>query len=298
MNNITPLITAINPDIVAPSIYEWIQRKWTNNWVELSTKITEELDIFLSDYTQFIWQKRDSYYRIDAYFNEDIIYIIDINASFVDGWWNALNFSRSIWQEIDNILLEKFPQKMYLQEQQYRPEFQLCIDEMNMLWIDTQEIWELIDRYKTYVYGTLPKTENAFPFDGLRIDNKMNLALFAKQWKGTNIQIPNIITPTDIGWPDTPKDMVYKVSSKSDISRDGWNVKIWKPKNGKWASRKWEQYKMIAQERVETMKNRDGENMQLIIMCANDVAVTGYVQSSTWEQINDNSNQSPIILNK
>jgi hypothetical protein len=54
----------------------------------------------------------------------------------------------------------------------------------------------------------------------------MNLALFAKQWKGNNIQIPNIITPTDTGWPDAPKDMVYKISGKPDISRGGWNVKV------------------------------------------------------------------------
>jgi hypothetical protein len=55
---------------------------------------------------------------------------------------------------------------------------------------------------------------------------------------------------------------------------------------------------MIAQQSVETLKNDEGQNMQLIIMCANDEPLIGYVQASVSDIINDNSVQSPLILSK
>ena len=44
------------------------------------------------------------------------------------------------------------------------------------------------------------------------MDNKMNLALFAKIWKSTNVEIPQIITPNESAWEDVPKDYVYKIT--------------------------------------------------------------------------------------
>jgi hypothetical protein len=43
------------------------------------------------------------------------------------------------------------------------------------------------------------------------MDNKMNLALFSKTWKAKNIEIPQIITPSEFAWEDVPKDYVYKI---------------------------------------------------------------------------------------
>ena len=183
MNNINQIIADINPKIVADSIYQWVKRESSDNGIELSSSITQELNLFLQQYSVFVWQRVDVYYRIDAYCNEDSFFILDINAAFVDGWGNALNFTRSVWQDVDRILLQNFPENMYLQEQQYRPEFQLCIDKLQLLGIQTQEVQEILQKDKIYVYGVMPKTENIYPFDGIRIDNKMNLALFAKQWK-------------------------------------------------------------------------------------------------------------------
>ena len=70
-----------------------------------------------------------------------------------------------------------------------------------------------------------------------------------------------------------------------------------KPKWLKWQE-KWDQSKMIAQQRVDTLRNKNWQKMQLVLMCANNTPVAGYVQSSDKEIINDDSIQSPLILNK
>jgi hypothetical protein len=54
--------------------------------VEVSPEIIEEMNDFLEKYSNFTGIKKTAFYRIDAYFNEEKLYILDINASFVDGW--------------------------------------------------------------------------------------------------------------------------------------------------------------------------------------------------------------------
>jgi hypothetical protein len=46
----------------------------------------------------------------------------------------------------------------------------------------------------------------------------MNLAMFSKIWQGNSIEIPSIITPGDCSWQDAPKNFVYKVAGKNDLS--------------------------------------------------------------------------------
>lgn len=304
MNNFELINTDMNENIVAKTIYWNEQRKFWKQMIEISPEIQQELNSFLEKYSQFVWMKKTSFYRIDAYFNEEKLYILDINASFVDGWWNALNFARATSQEVDNILNEVMPERFYLQDEIYRPEFELCIQELQKLWIEAWEVQELSERMKTYVYGILPRTINTFPYDGLRIDNKMNLALFSKIWNSNNIEIPQIITPSEASWEDVPKDYVYKITWKNDVQINtswqltGWKVKVWKPKKWKWAADKWQDGKMLAQKQVETLKNIQWENMQLIFMCANNTVISGYTQASSNDIINDNSAQSPLIFNK
>lgn len=304
MNNFELRDTDMNEEIVAKTIYRNQTRIFWEEMVEVSPEIIEEMNDFLEKYSNFTGIKKTTFYRIDAYFNEEKLYILDINASFVDGWWNSLNFSRATSQEIDAILNETMPDNFYLQDEVYRPEFDLCRDELQILWIDTQEVKQLSEQSKTYVYGVISRTINVFPYDGMRMDNKMNLAMFSKIWESKNIEIPQIITPSEASWEDMPKDYVYKITGKNDIATNGvwqlawWKVKVWKPKKWKWAASKWEDGKMLAQKQVDTMKNSKSENMQLIFMCADNKVISGYSQASQRDIINDNSAQSPIILNK
>lgn len=302
MNNFELRNTDMDPTIVAKTIYWNTQRDFANQMVEMSPKIQQELNKFLEKFSEFVGMKKTSFYRIDAYFNEEKLYILDINASFVDGWWNALNFARATSQQINAILNETMPKSFYLQEQIYRREFELCLQELQELWIEAQEVRKLSESIKTYVYWTIKRTINVFPYDGLRVDNKINLALFSKIWKADNVVIPQIITSAEASWEDIPKDYVLKLNRKTNIENkysnrpEWWNVKIWKPNKWKWASQKWESWEMIAQQQVETMKNKNAQNMQLILMSTDDNIIAWYTQASNKDIINDNSFQSPLIM--
>jgi hypothetical protein len=47
------------------------------------------------------------------------------------------------------------PENFYLQDEIYRPEFNLCIDELQELGINSQEVSKLSESMKTYVYGVI-----------------------------------------------------------------------------------------------------------------------------------------------
>lgn len=114
MNNFELRDTDMNEEIVAKTIYRNQTRIFWEEMVEVSPEIIEEMNDFLEKYSNFTGIKKTTFYRIDAYFNEEKLYILDINASFVDGWWNSLNFSRATSQEIDAILNETMRDNFYL----------------------------------------------------------------------------------------------------------------------------------------------------------------------------------------
>lgn len=305
MNNIEPRNFDINEEIVAKTIYWNEKREFSPKWLEISSKLKQEFNTFLEKYIDFVWLRKTAYFRIDAYFDEDNLYILDINASYVDGWWNAMNLTRAVWKEIDSILLNKFPDKTYLQEEIYRPEFELFINEMSIYWKQIEEVTQINERYKTYIYGVEKRLWNLFPYDWLRIDNKLNLAMFSKLWKWENIKVPEFILSNQCSWEDLPRDYVLKVTWKQDISRLNekntmwidWKVKIWKPKKWKLASSLWEENKLVAQKKISPYLDENRKNNQAIIMTLDTDIIAWYVQKSTFDIINDNSLQSPLIFN-
>lgn len=300
-----------NNEILAPQIYWEVDRETSTQWIEISSEVNKELNDFLSSFTEFMWMKRDTFYRVDAYFNEEKLYILDVNASFVDWWGNALNFARATEQEVSQILYDIMPRKFYLWEEIYRPEFELCLNELRNLDIEAEEvknyflnIWEN-QRNKTYAYWSFDRNENLFPYDWIRLDNKMNLALFSKIWKWQNVVIPSITLPSECSWQDLPKDVFLKMTWKNDINKSNlWKVKEWKPRKWWLAAEEWDNWKIIAQEKIKPMKNSNWENLQAIIMAGWNVekwdwiqSIAWYVQASTKNIINDNSTQSPLVIN-
>ncbi len=294
----------IDSDIIAPKIYSWVDRQISNKWIEVSPEIREELSEFLEAYIKYLWMKwKKTFFRIDSYFDNNRLYILDINASFVDWWWNGLNFLRSVWGKVDNLLLWNFPAKFFLLEEQYRPEFELCIRELNnSLWDNTfWEIDSLNSQTQTYVYwNTSQISENIFPFNWVENDDKIKLAIFSQAWKWDLVKIPNFILPWDE--PDYSKlsdNIVLKIASKNNIRSDWRNkVIVWKPKKWKDWQKNWEAWILVAQEIVNPSINDWLWNSQAIILTSWVNAITWYVQNSTKNIINDNSIQSPLIFKK
>ena len=71
MNNFELIQTDMNEEIVAKTIYGKQQREFWPEMVEVSPEIISELNDFLEKYSQFTWMDKTSFYRIDAYFNEE-----------------------------------------------------------------------------------------------------------------------------------------------------------------------------------------------------------------------------------
>ncbi len=297
----------INKDIITSSIYEGQKRQIDNMWIEISEEINAELTIFLDNYINFLWLNwKKVFFRIDAYFDKNQLYILDMNASFVDGRWNALNLTRSIWKKVDLLILNYFPKNLKLEKEEYRPEFELCIKELNILFFNDQvngyeypDFNEISDikskKEEIYIYWETNKIwENILPYNWKYIDNKNNLADFSKIWKWDFLKIPEFITSNELNYSQLPKEIVLKIAWKEDIREDWRNkVFIWKPK--KWGSL-WEQWKLVAQEKVSPLKNYKWENTQAIILSLWTKALVWYVQNSTKDIINDNSIQSPLVL--
>ena len=95
----------LNQSTVAPIIYSTSKHRTTNRGIIISGDIRQELKSFLSLFNAFIGVEKIPHYRIDAYFNEQSLWILEINASFVDGWGTALNLARSSGISIDPKLL-------------------------------------------------------------------------------------------------------------------------------------------------------------------------------------------------
>lgn len=299
LNRISPRDFSIDTEIIAPKIYWDFQREISSKWVLVNDEVRWELEDFLQEYARFLWlTNRKIFFRIDAYFDENKLYILDMNASFVDGWWNAINFTRAVSWGVWEILSWYFPASFFLQEDVYRPEFELAIRE---IWQQTWEcIWETktLDFSKqTYVYWALKDSEtqeNFYPFNWIKNDDKRNLARFSRIWRWDLVRIPYIFSPEETKYSELPENVALKVASKNDIKSDWRNkVFIWKPK--KWQSL-WEEWKLVAQTLQNPQKNDNWENMQAIILTAWAKVIAWYVQNSARNIINDSSVQSPLIF--
>lgn len=294
---------SINPEIIAPRIYSSFDRQISSRWIEINDEVRWELEDFLKAYIEFLWLgDKKAFFRIDSYFDQNRLYILDVNASFVDGWGNAINFTRAVWEEVWEILNWYFPKNFFLQEEVYRPEFELAISEVWMqTWENFQEIDELNSMMSTYIYWNLrgwKETENVYPFNWIKNDDKRNLARFSKIWRWDLVKIPVFITPKDEqDFYKIPDDVVLKIASKNDID-ESWRNKVfvWKKTIWKRWRNLWNTWILVAQTLQNPQKNDNWENTQAIILTAWANAIAWYVQNSTRSIINDSSVQSPLIF--
>lgn len=304
MNNIKFEVFQIDESIIAQEIYSWAKRKINSKWIEISNEINWELSNFLKSYIDFLWLNwKRVFFRIDCYFDEKKLYILDVNASFVDGRWNGLNFTRSVWEKVESILINDFPNNLFLWEEKYRPEFKLFINEWNLLFWNNffNEINQIPKDNDVYFYWITKQVwENIFPYNWIQNDDKINLARFSKTWIWEAIKIPEFILNDDENnFSKLPEDIVLKIANKSNIRPDWRNkVFIWKSKYWKNWQENWEKWILVAQKIQNPSINEWLWKSQAIILTAWVKAVCGYLQNSTRDIINDNSVQSPLIFNK
>ncbi|MDO8529671.1 MAG: hypothetical protein Q7S18_03310 [bacterium] len=293
----------MDQSVVAPVIYGNNLHQTTNRGIELSQGVREELRCFLSGFGASASVERTPYYRIDAYFDEDTMWILEINASFVDGWGTALNLARASGIQVDpNRLI--FPEQFATKAGVYLPELELFANELNALGLPKRTIcdWPLNGTASkpTYVYGRVGTKEEPLilPYDGLRLDNKLNLGQFSQTWDGMLVRTPKHYMSRFQPWEEVPKDVVLKFCDKNspECERARHSVLFGKP-SGKapFIKRCYNAETLLAQEVIQPAKEND-RNCQLIIFAVGDEPVTGYVQYGWGQIINDNSVHGPLRI--
>lgn len=290
-------------EIIAPVIYGTSPHHVTGRGVVVSRNVRTELQALLAAFSRANGAERLPYYRVDAYFDENTLWVLEINAAFVDGWGTALNLSRASGVSIvEWTKLQFFPRSFATTDPRYLPELQLMVDELKSMGMCGHRIvpWSFDQTESTYVYGRAGTKEapNTVPYDGLRLDDKLNLGLFSRSWSGRCVKIPtHYFEPADT-WDEIPTNAILKFCDKgSDESRRARaSVFIGKP-SGKASFLKgcYREKKMLAQSRVEPSQD-GGMNCQLVILAIGDTPITGYVQYSDKEIINDDSVHGPLVI--
>jgi hypothetical protein len=290
---------SMNRSAVAPVIYGNSPHYTTNTGIELGEKVVKELRDFLKNFNLFMGVTKTAYYRMDAYFDENNLNILEINASFVDGWGTALNLARACDIAVDSRPL-LFPKLFVNEDQVYMPEFELFKKELEIIGHETMH--EQMDHLTptVYYYGRWAEAqhEGIFPYDGIRIDNKLNLAMFGLAWKGDRVRIPKHYMRCLESWENIPDDVVLKFCDKGgeECQAARQSVIFNKPTGkAKFIKRCYEENALIAQEIIQPTKRGDN-NCQLVILAINENPVTGYVQYSPKKIINDNSMHGPLRM--
>ncbi len=292
--------------VVAPCIYEGARHRVSERGVSLASPLVEELRRMLRAYNKFL-KVREPYYRIDAYFDQDSLSILEINAAFVDGWGTALNLARASNIPIDPNKL-RFPFSFATVEEAYLPELELFVRELEGHRGERSDIcnfrdWAWADD-EIYVYGRVPydETLGVLPRDGLRLDDKRNLARFEQErldaLGGKRVRIPRHYMASTTPWEAVPSDVVLKFCNKDgpEARQARQSVIIGKPQGkAKFLRGCYEQGSLIAQTFVPPFVDY-GDNTQIVILAIGDEPVTGYVQYSAKQIINDNSVHGPLAL--
>lgn len=292
----------LNLDLVAPVIYKNFPHQVTRTGVQIDQDIVSELGRFLREYNSFLGICTTApYYRIDAYFDEQSLWILEVNAAFVDGWGVALNLARAsaIAVDVDKLV---FPKQFHTLEGQYVPELKLFVSELSALGYRDNKIVKQIPENSTesvYIYGR-QSSQNywAVPFDGTYRDNKQHLGEFSRTWESEFVNIPRHYLCGSDSWESIPEDAVLKFCDKGseECKRARQSVFIGKPSGGNPFFRNcYQEGKLLAQQFVEPMRN-EGKNTQLIIMVRGADPLVGYVQYSSSQIINDNSVHGPLLL--
>ncbi len=292
--------------VVAPSIYQGTTHRITERGIALSPGVVGELRRTLCAYNRFIGA-RAPYYRIDAYFDHESLSILEINAAFVDGWGTALNLARASKIAIDNERLQ-FPYHFATLEDAYQPELELFVKELEYRREERAEVWDFGDwpweNTPIYVYGRMPYDDTllVLPHQGLRLDDKRNLARFQlgrqEALERGSVRIPQHYMAPETPWDRIPSNAVLKFCDKggAEARKARLSVLIGKPTGkAKFLRQCYEAGSLIAQEYVPPFVD-DGNNTQLVILVVGDEPVTGYVQYSTKQIINDNSVHGPLAL--
>jgi len=302
----------VDRTLVAPVVYSQLPHRVTETGVLLLQDMVDKLAFFFWSFEMFLREQEHDcerqsplYFRVDAYIHDGVLWILEVNTAFVDGWGVALNLSRASGIKIIENDLD-FPIDFATEDDVYLPELELTVDEINQLRRLKRQVVPFKKRglyeRSTYVYGHCGNKNRTDiePYNGVALDDKRHLAAFSTFWNDTSVRIPPMYVDQTTPWTDLPEDIVLKFSDKASPLAKSMreSVLFGKPSGkAKFWRRSYQEGDVIAQKIVEPLKHR-GLNSQLVILAIGHTPVAGYVQFSERRIVNDNSIHGPILFEK
>ncbi|MCA9375969.1 MAG: hypothetical protein KC925_02800 [Candidatus Doudnabacteria bacterium] len=294
--------------ILPRTIYKYYLCKWDERGVVLPEAIRSGLSALLQEVVLRAGESPDQeglYFRVDLYVDPacDIVYVLEVNACFVDGWGTALALSRAAGHAVV-LAPEQFPRRWTVHNTSYHPEFELALRELQIAGAGPLEALSWSDVLfgacvdPTYWYGQFRARNthpDVWPYKGSVLDSKRWLAEVSKTWSHPMVRIPAFFDHTSHDWDVLPEEVVFKPVQKADAT-DTVKFRAGMGK-GKAVKRRYGRGLMLAQERVPTFR-LDSQPVQLIVMCAGTTPVAGYtlIADPDASIINDSASHGPLIF--
>lgn len=287
---------------IANCIYKDYPHLTTSYGVAIWRDDSAELHRFVVEYADYL-NLKNPYFRIDIYPDIDGTFqVLEVNAAFVDGWGTALNLSRASGIQAQ---VPSFPACFACPNPDYHPELEVLVNEKGLFGERHQIMdWTGNPDCPTYVYGRVEAKSNLiYPYNGIEMDSKLNLAEFGQIWQGKRVKIPVFYTAGQTPWIDLPEDIYLKFVHKSgpESQHARFSVKKGKPKGkSPFLSQCYNEQTLIAQASIKPRKamleDQDEERTVQIVLLATRESLLGYVQYGKGDIITDNSIHGPLLL--
>lgn len=268
--------------IVAPSIYANLPHVVTNTGLVIENVVKVELEQFLREYCAFLGvAAHEKCFRIDLYFDQGRVYIIEVNVEVADGWGVSLNLQRAagISPAVPVVVPAVIPTYPHDPRE---TEFQLAIGE-----------WA---RLGACISLAVHPERLIDP-----LDNKLHLARFAPLWRGERVVIPPLFWHGNAAWEDVPEDVYLKFAEKFCVEAVTSRYSA-KPRcelgRARQMQRLFTEGRAIAQKCISPFQTTVGEQVQAVVMCAGAHVVTGYIQIAppTRTVINDKGTKKGALI--
>lgn len=163
--------------IVAPVIYRDYPHKTTPVGLVVEMAVVQELKCFLKKFLEFHNRtEAGTFIRVDAFFSENGLQVIELNVELADGWGVALNLARASGNLVTLPLGIELPSHYVAYTSNYISEYQLAVKEFCRL---GHHVGDIESRYCEIEI----KDE---------LDNKMCLERFSRIWKGDLVKVPKM----------------------------------------------------------------------------------------------------------
>lgn len=259
----------LNPNVLASEIYAGAQHITTPAGLAIPEYVRTKLGEFLAQFIVHAQIPLDlhPFLRIDAFFDEHALHIIEINVETREGWGIALNLLHAAGHLLDQNLALLLPREFItFPSSKYIPEYELAAREAQRYGVEI--------RHRPYTQKEVGM--GTYPYS-----NKLYLADFSRVWNGTCVHIPPIFHHPHVIWENIPEAVVFKFCNKlsPECQAAGYSVATRAQINrGKHMRRCYTNRNAIAQALIPPALTAGNQVCQAIIMCAGATPVTGYLQ--------------------